>query len=285
VRSSHRRQRGPGSAENLADWSQWCEQQGAKLRDRSVDIHSLSREMIIPVAVKERPPYPLLALEWPWDLCTGSGTSFKVIRDGSRVMLTDAEFRVDDYSSRRPLKFSVTAAGWDVPYQAEFGPAGLHYRPANEEEADVEERRGVTVPLSAWLNGYKPTLFLAGDRMITGDDRLLELRSAVRPYPRSALRPLDWAAGGVNIRVEPQGTERRPDSIQAFMVRHLMQTQTFDVLIDDDRSGEAAASEPVKIGLLPELKASTYSFCRPVPAVPTSSPQMILPFCRAILDS
>jgi hypothetical protein len=37
------------SAENLADWCHWCEAQDAKLRDGSIDIHSLFRDMFIPV--------------------------------------------------------------------------------------------------------------------------------------------------------------------------------------------------------------------------------------------
>lgn len=228
------------SAPNLADWCHWCEEQGAKLRDSSVDIHSLFRDMIIPVDVKERPPYPLLALEWPWDLYTGTGTSSKVGHDGSSVLLTDAEFRVDDYGDAGPLKFSVVTPTWEIPYEADFGATGVHYRPAGPGDAEVEDRRGVTTPLSGWLNNHKPTLFLSGDRMITGDDRLLAPRTEVAPYPREALRHLDWATHGVDIRVESQGPERRTDSIQAFMARHLMQTQTFDVLVDDDRSGEAA---------------------------------------------
>lgn len=37
-----------------------------------------------------------------------------------------------------------------------------------------------------------------------------------------------------------RGPDRRKDSFQAFLVRHPAENQTFDVLIDDDRSGEAA---------------------------------------------
>jgi len=44
----------------------------------------------------------------------------------------------------------------------------------------------------------------------------------------------------VDITVESQGPDRRKDSVQAFMARYLEENQTFDVLIDDDRSGEAA---------------------------------------------
>jgi superfamily II DNA or RNA helicase len=228
------------SADNLADWCHWCQEQGTKLRDGSIEVHSLFRDMIIPVDVKERPPHPVLAMEWPWEFYTGKGTSSRLIHGGSGVLLTDAEFRVDDFSSSGPLQFSVVGASWEVSYRADFSTTGIRYQPAGENDAEVDNRRGIVAPLSVWLNAHKPTLFLSGDRMITGDDRLLEPRTDVPPYPRSALRQLDWAASGVNIRVESQGDERRPDSIQAFMAKYLLQTGSFDVLIDDDRAGEAA---------------------------------------------
>jgi superfamily II DNA or RNA helicase len=234
------------SADGLADWCRWCEEQGAKLRDGSIQVRSLFRDMIIPVDVTERPPHPVLAMEWPWELYSGN-TTWRLVRDGVSMHVTDAEFRIDDFSSDGPLQFSVLGPGWEIPYRAEFGPAGIRYELAGTDEVAVRSSKRDAVPLSAWLNAYKPTLFLSGDRMITGDDRLLEPRTDVRPYPRSALRHLDWVAGGVDLKVESQGRERRPDSIQAFMVKHLKQTETFDVLIDDDRSGEAADLVGIKV--------------------------------------
>lgn len=227
------------TASNLAEWRRWCRDQGAKLRDSSVDVRSLFRDMIIPVDVKERPPYPFLAVEWPWDLYVGTGTSSRVVFNANGIPLTDAGLRIDDYGVDGPLRFSVVTPTWELPYEGRFGPTGVHYR-ALRDEATVEGGRGSTTPLSTWLNNHKPTLLLSGDRLITGDDRLLAPRADLPPYPRGNLRSLDWATGGVNIAVESQGPDRRADSIQAFMARYLGENQTFDVLIDDDRSGEAA---------------------------------------------
>lgn len=227
------------TATNLAEWRRWCRDQGAKLRDRSVDVRSLFRDMIIPVAVTERPPYPFLAVEWPWELYLGSGTSSRVTYNERGVLLTDAELRIDDYGVDGPLRFSVITPTWERQYEGRFGPTGVHYRPVGDE-ATVEDGRGTTTHLSTWLNNHKPTLLLSGDRLITGDDRLLAPRTEIPPYPRDHLRSLDWTTAGVDITVESQGSDRRKDSIQAYMARYLAEKQTFDVLIDDDRSGEAA---------------------------------------------
>lgn len=227
------------TAPNLAEWRQWCHEQGAKLRDRTVDVRSLFRDMIVPVDVKERPLYPFLAMEWPWELYTGTGTSSRVIHNDTGVLLTDAELRIDDIGVDGPLRFSIVTPTWELPYEGRFGPTGVHYR-ALADDATVEGGRGTTAPLSTWLNDHKPTLLLSGDRLITGDDRLLAPRTELPPYPRDNLRSLDWIANGVDITVESQGAKRRQDSIQAYMARYLSENQTFDVLIDDDRSGEAA---------------------------------------------
>lgn len=62
------------TAPNLAEWRTWCQQQGAKLSDGSIDVHSLFRSMIIPIDLRERPAFPVLAMEWPWGLYLGNGT-------------------------------------------------------------------------------------------------------------------------------------------------------------------------------------------------------------------
>lgn len=226
------------TAPGLSQWRDWCRRQGTKLLDKSVELRSLFREMIIPIAVTERPKHPLLALEWPWSLYLGTGTAQHAVYDGKRFLLTDVDFRVDDYSTDGPFRFSVVTTLWEVPYTAVVGDTGLHYRAAGTE-VEVESR-GSAVPLSTWFNNHKPTLFLSGDRLISGDDRLLEPRTELPPYDRAHLTPLPWAADGVDITVESQGDNRRQDSVQAYMSRHLQQHQAFDVLIDDDRAGEAA---------------------------------------------
>ncbi|MGW5746375.1 DEAD/DEAH box helicase [Amycolatopsis sp. NPDC003861] len=228
------------TARNLFEWREWCDRQGAKLRDRTLDLTAIFRRMLFPTEITARPPHPLLALEWPWDLYLGTGTATRAEFDGMSHILTDIEFRVDDHGSAGPFVFSLVSADWEVGYSAEVGPDGLHYTATGRDATATMGRVDESVPLAEWLNRHKPTLFLSGDRMITGDDRLLEPREGLRPYDPANLITRDWRAQGVNIRVESQGVDRKKNSIQAFMVRELQRNRIFDVLIDDDGKGEAA---------------------------------------------
>ncbi|GAA0739556.1 DEAD/DEAH box helicase family protein [Dactylosporangium roseum] len=224
------------SAPNLKEWADWCNVQGTKLLDDGIDLEEVFNGLIVPVDLTERTPYVLLGLEWPWELFMGQGGGVTVTYNDASYPAADVGFEVDDYSTDGPFRFSLVTPAWRIKYQADFTQAGLTYSPMG---ADAEVlSHPAPVPLETWINKHKPTLFLEGDRMITGEDRLLQPRYDVEPFDRAHLTTLSWI--GVDLGVESQGPERRQDSIQAFMSRHLQSTEVFDVLLDDDRSGEAA---------------------------------------------
>lgn len=224
------------TAPNLQAWKDWCDAQGEKLLDDSIDLKKVLSGFIVPQDVHERPKHVLLGAEWQWEFFTGTGTTLTIIVDDKPYVLTDVEFVVDDYSPFGRFKLSLTTPAWRLAYQADFGPTGLHYSPV-ADDAVVSNRR-TTMPLQEWINKNKPHLFLAGDRMLLPDDRLLEPQYELDPYPRNRLITPEWE--NVDFTVESQGPQRRPDSIQAYMSAHLQTTTSFDVLLDDDRAHEAA---------------------------------------------
>ncbi|WP_432825455.1 DEAD/DEAH box helicase [Dactylosporangium sp. CA-092794] len=224
------------SAPNLKAWAEWCDVQGEKLLDDRIDLKDVFNGLIVPVDLTQRPPHVLLGLEWPWELFMGNGTGVSISYGDAPYPVTDVGFEVDDYGTAGPFRFSLVTAAWRVRYQADFTRQGLTYAPVGDDAEALS--RPAPVPLEAWINKRKPTLFLDGDRMITSEDRLLHPNYDIEPFDRTRLVTLRWP--GVDLRVESQGPERRPDSIQAFMSKHLQSTDVFDVLLDDDRSGEAA---------------------------------------------
>jgi superfamily II DNA or RNA helicase len=224
------------SAPNLRAWTKWCDEQGAKLLDSTIDLKQIMEGFIIPVDVTTRPPHVLLGLEWPWQIVGGLTAGVSVAYNDHAYHLLDVGFEVDDFSADGPFMFSLVTPEWRLGYRATFGDTGLTYAPI-ADDAEVASRP-YPVPMATWINKNKPTLFLDGDRMITAEDRMLSPRTDLPPFDRNRLEPLDWT--GTDIKVESQGPQRRPDSIQAYMSAHLRAEHEFDVLLDDDRAGEAA---------------------------------------------
>ncbi|MFJ3981339.1 DEAD/DEAH box helicase [Streptomyces fungicidicus] len=226
----------PRTAPSLLAWMQWCNAQGTKILDSSVDLENVMAGFIIPVEQTERPPYPLLGLEWPWQWRAGVGEGPPFTFDGQPHTVADIGFRVDDFTPDGPLRFSLTSPSWKLPYSADFTDRGLVYSPV-DGDALVSYQR-TSVPAAEWINKNKPYLYFAGDRLLTPDDRLHAPRTDLPPFDLSLLTPLGW--NGVDIQTESMGPERLPNSVQHYMSLYLSGQQHFDVLLDDDGPNEVA---------------------------------------------
>ena len=230
-------------APNLMSWVTWCDRQGTKLLNNTVALDAVMDGFIIPTDLTHRPDAILLGLEWPWQIVGSLVAGPDVTYSGSTHALLDIGFVVDDFGHEGSFRFSLVTEDWKLAYSGTFEAQGLTYSPL-AEDATIATRGG-SVALATWINRHKPTMFLDGDRMITADDRLLAPPHDPEPYDRLRLRTLDWS--GVDIQKESQRVEKRPDSIQAHMSRYLQSTETFDVLLDDDRANEAADLVGLKI--------------------------------------
>jgi superfamily II DNA or RNA helicase len=236
----------PSTAPSLKAWTDWCDQQGTKLLDDTIDLRQIFERALIPEAITKRPPYVLLAVQWPWQVYTGSGDRLAVHYDGRSYPLADVDFEVDDHSPTGPFRFSLVTAAWRVPYQADYERKGLVYRPVGADtEVHSDVRGAQPVPLQTWLNANRPDLFLEGDRLIDDEGQFINPGYARVPFDTALLTTLDWQ--GVDLTKESQRAERRPDSIQFYMSAYLRAQGSFDVLIDDDGSGEAADLVGLKV--------------------------------------
>ncbi|WP_280892539.1 DEAD/DEAH box helicase family protein [Streptomyces sp. LBL] len=230
----------PATASSLKAWMDWCDMQGSKILDDSIDLQKVFKGFIIPQDLTERPELVLLGVQWPWTVYAASRNRLTILLDGQRYALTDVSFEVDDYSCTGPFLFSLVTDVWRVPYRAEVSVKGLTYHPRGRDATVISGngRAALTETLEEWLNANKPDLFLEGDHLIDDDSKLITPRYDRRPFDTALLTPLDWS--GVDLTVESQRPQRRPHSIQHRISAHLQATASFDVLIDDDRSGEAA---------------------------------------------
>lgn len=236
----------PTTAPNLKAWTNWCDHQGTKLLDSTIDLERVFDGFIIPEDIDERPPYVLLGVQWPWQVHTGSRDRLTLAYDGRSYPLADVGFEVDDHSPTGPFRFSLVSDAWRLPYQGDYENKRLVYRPLDTDaQVHSGSRRAQAVPLQVWLNANRPELFLEGDRLIDDEGQLLNPRYDRRPFDTSKFVPLPWQ--GVDLTKESQRPERRPDSIQFHMSAHLRASSAFDVLIDDDGPGEAADLVGLKV--------------------------------------
>jgi hypothetical protein len=106
------------TAPNLKAWTKWCDEQGAKLLDTTIDLKQVLDGFIIPVDLTSRPPHVLLGLEWPWQIVGGLTAGVSVTYNDVTYQLLDIGFEVDDFTTDGPFLFSLVTPAWRLPYRA-----------------------------------------------------------------------------------------------------------------------------------------------------------------------
>lgn len=247
------------TAENLKHWCDWCDGVGDKLLDDSISIEKVIGQFILPEALTGRPAGVLLAVEWPWSIHTLQADTVRLSYQDNvhAAVYTDLVAHTDGPNDA--FRFDVRTAAWSVSYEAVVETGRLRYRCLGDTEIWVVRPRSER-PLSDWLNA-EGLIFILDDDRIVEDDLLYKPVWDREPFDRAALRALDWS--GIDLTKESQKKERRPDSIQYRVLRHVeSEPTTWDVILDDDGSGEIADVVAMRIdddGLLVRLVHCKYA--------------------------
>jgi superfamily II DNA or RNA helicase len=232
----------PRAARSVQEWVQWCDEQGGKLLDSSIDPADVIRGFVVPEPLTQMPEEILLAVEWPALVYESLTALPDVDREGSTYNLLDLDLVALPTAAGEPKRLALLRQDadsdrqWQVEYALGARERTLTVTPVAGDVL-VRSARGDEVPFARWLTENPPTLVLAGDVLVLDGRQVLRAKDTPA-FDRERLIALPWT--GVNLKKESQGQHKRADSIQYAVSRYLRETRTFDVLLDDDGTGEVA---------------------------------------------
>ncbi len=94
------------------------------------------------------------------------------------------------------------------------------------------------IPLSQYLSDQGLTILFEQDATVVPPGILLKPDRDLPAFDINRLVVIDWA--GIDLRKESMGPNRAADSIQARVLRYLQDSGQWEILIDDDGTGEIA---------------------------------------------
>ena len=224
------------AADTVLEWVQWCRRLGPKLKDESISLDGLFRSFVRPRPLEERPPLMPLAIDWPWIAYAEVSESVKVTIEGTEGLLIDSELVVSQHSEEGAIPFEVCVGDLTLPYEATVEDGAFVHR-ALGNEAYVVRERSEPQKLSAFLNQEGCTLWFEQEVVVEGSV-LYELEREQAPIDPDKLVVLSW--DGIDIQHESQGPERDQATVQARAAQTLISLADWDVVIDDDGTGEVA---------------------------------------------
>jgi superfamily II DNA or RNA helicase len=234
---------------SIPRFNEWCENVGDKLLDEKIDTTKLIDNVLLPTIVDTLPNIDLLSIEWPVEILRQSEERVVFSDGGNEVTQTTFDL------SAIGTEHASNAIDFEL-IEASSGSWGtFRFELAGAQGFKVTQTSGKTIAvtigkihqkLDEYFSNYPP-LFRFVD--------LSELDANLHVVPQT---PFDlsisedrfsaWAWDGVDIKKESMWKDgyNREDSIQWHVAKNYIDAG-FDVVFDDDASGEAADLVCLKI--------------------------------------
>lgn len=229
---------------DLKEFIDWCKVIGTKLINEEIDPNQILRETLMPRVAEEIPNIYPTHIDWDEDVNMYPESKISIINDGREFSLAFCSINIVDASDNGQIFFEIETPFDKIKFQKilflntssnqPFADFRIDKLSVNKVEIKIGRR---TFDILDYFKTNVPTIWFADGSALQGN-YLIELKQLINPYPQSRLVSWDWT--GVDLGRESQGVlPLKTDSIQYRVIQELLK-ENFDIIYDDDYSGEIA---------------------------------------------
>ena len=238
---------------DLNQFKNWCIELSKKLTNPNIDGNQILKETLIPELISVLPSGIIpVYIDWDEDIYNERETKFIFKVRGEEFNLSHCELRVKNIVENSIL-FDLIIT--EIPYEMKFSIfennsgessfADYKFENTSGHTINVQYTSTKVVTIDDFFIVFTPTIWFADGSALTGN-QFIKLQQQIRPYPKDLLVD-DWDWNGVDISKEAQGVSpKATDSIQ-FKVLEILKDKDFDIIYDDDGSGEIADIVAIKL--------------------------------------
>lgn len=229
---------------NLKEFISWSNNLGTKLIDQNIDANQILKQTLIPKIVDSIPTKHPTHIDWDENLYNFYEHKISIISGDVTSNLSSCSLNLVDQNQLGCIKFELVTPLTSIKFQKELfintdGESPYpDYRITKLSTESIQIKFGSKIiEIAEYLNDYVPQIWFADGSSLKGVE-YVELKHTILPYPTDRLLVLDWS--GVSLRKEAQGVSPiQTDSIQ-FKVIQYLHNGNYDIIYDDDGSGEIA---------------------------------------------
>ena len=235
-------------AGDILTFKKWCQEQGEKLIDPTIDGNQILTDALVPKTIHTIPDTAVpFAIDWHETIWAETEKHYSFNLFGIESYLFNVDIILNDEPVREnSILFYITDGIRRIDFKMELyenrsniNSPYADYRivKLTEGEATISYGRN-NIELSKFLYENVPAIFFTDGSTLCGTE-YTELKTPPAVYDRDSIEAWNW--DGVNLAVESQGVapDIKTNSIQYHVIQEL-KNEDFDIIYDDDNSGEIA---------------------------------------------
>lgn len=224
----------------------WCKGIGTKVIDETIDPDEILKGTLESVTINSLPSTVPVFMDWPEKIYKEPETMFSFQDGEAEYLLLHSDIQLVDSESTDKLQFEILSGDWktQLSLQVFVEDESSDYRFSITDGKRVNVKyRGSEVPIEQFFYREPPVCWFVDGSSLEGNT-FTQLKAKYQPYDNEKISAWDWS--GIDLRKESQGVAKAKDSIQ-YRVINQLKASNYDVIFDDDGSGEAADVVTIKI--------------------------------------
>ncbi|MBP2641054.1 MAG: type restriction protein res subunit [Firmicutes bacterium] len=224
--------------ETINYWKSWCDKQAVKILDSTIDTKTVLSGALVPEVIQTRPTVVPYRIDFPLEIEAELRGSIllKTSLYEARPFLVDIGLTAFDDTS--PLSFYVGNEDFRAEFILEINATDYTISHKSGSIIRIVVSRSREMSLTEFFRENPPTIWFVDGSSLEGNLLVKLKNSPPATFPSSNITPWDW--NGIDIRKESQGLSKENDSIQSRLISALKSSNRYNLIFDDDGSGEVA---------------------------------------------
>lgn len=232
--------------ESIDFWMDWCNQTIDKVLDTSIDVEKLLEGVLIPKEIFEIPDVYPYRIDWPIELDLCNDTNVYLGNQFHEISLLNSAIRLVECDEKSEIHFKVETEEFYEEIKLTIDNNGYYFTNCSGDLLNIHIKKR-ECSLIDFFKENPPRVKFVDQSTLEGNYYVTLLQKSPLRFPDSNIIRWNWEDKGVDIMVESQGLNKKKNSIQYCVINYLKSLEKYDVIFDDDNSGEIADIIAIRI--------------------------------------
>lgn len=229
----------------------WFHHIGTKILNENINGDDILKGALVAKAISERPNEIPYLIDWNEEVYKQSETRYIFEIDGRKFELYNVNLTLVNPSTEGNIRFAIVYENTSlieldlIFYRDINNNPTFKFLKVNNQQSAIVMVGTKEYGIEKYFYNETPSIWFVNGDYMEGNN-YYELKSIVQPFKSDEIDVFDW--NGIDLNVESQSfNPKKVNSIQ-YRVIEILKTKNYDIIFDDDSSGEIADVVTLKVG-------------------------------------